>query len=166
MTMNSFAELQLTRIFNYEEDLMSGGQFYIYYNDQYIIPLDMSLIRGNHVGGNNNVTLIPGETCVLKVYNSPLGFDVDSCVTTFNYIPQTYEDDGQWYYKDNGTIADPGGSFGIYNIFEDVPIDPGELSDLSEEEYAGVCATHGAHFITDYIGLYIKIEIYVYRNVP
>ena len=165
-SVSNYAQLHLKRIFSFETDFITGYEQYIEYNDQYILPMDFTVLRYYLELGNHDSTLIPGETCMLKIYYDPIDTEcVDSCFTTYNYVPESYEYDGFWIEADAGSIVVPGGNFGLYNIAEDVPYDVEDYPDLSDEEYQGIHALHGPCILSDdAFGTYLKVEIYVYRN--
>ena len=106
-------------------------------------------------------TLIPGRTYLLKVtydYNN-----VDSCFVNYNYIPESYEIDGFWTYANSGTLAEPNGFYGFYNIDHDQIINYDEYPDASEEDLFYLETLAGFHFkIVLSNVICIKIEIYEY----
>ena len=149
-------------IFVFESIYVDPDADIIWYNDMAIVP----------EGSLENPPfycfpiLVPGETYLLKVtYGNSLPYTVDSCFTTFTYIPEGYEAGGVWVYPDTGTLAHPSGFYGFYNAKENLDFDPEDYSDYTEEELEAEYALSRLHFIFNTTAFnYIKIEIYETSN--
>ena len=139
-----------------------NAESWIYYADQLIF--DASYLTSDGTP-RLRCLLTSGETYLLKVTHMAVGIEqVDSCFTTFTYVPEGYDPEDP--YVDNGTLAFSDQSFGFYNIMNPAAYDSdlfGEDSDFTEEEIEGMLSTYNYCFImaeTSYTR--IKIEIYEY----
>lgn len=158
--VNIKAEYKWVKIYDYETD---NYENVVEYHDQTYLPLseDSANLMMNFLN--------PGETYILKVFYGNSGIlNIDSCYTAYNYIPESYQEDGFWTYANYGILADPSGYYGIYNIAltEPLPIEWGEDSEYSEEEAMGIIVQSDKYFIIEETGLtYLRFEIYAYRDV-
>ncbi len=139
-----------------------NAEDWIYYADQLIF--DEAYLCSDSTSHLRDV-LTQGNTYLLKVTHMAVGIEqVDSCFTTFTYVPEGYDPEDP--YVDNGTLAFSDQSFGFYNIVNSAFQDPdlfGEDGDYTEEEIEGILSTYDYCFImaeTSYTR--IKIEIYEY----
>lgn len=161
---NSYADLeyQWVRLYYYETYNIED---FFEYNDETFIDLEHTLesIQTDSING-----LIPGETCRLRItYNN---YNIDSCYAIYDFIPESYEVDGFWTYRNNGLLVAPDYFYGIYNIELDdpIPYDPDEYSDSDREAefFTWLDINCGPYFVIGTTGLsHIKIEILAYREV-
>ena len=145
----------LGRIFLFESIYVDPDADIYWFNDEAVVPEGILL-------NSSFPQLVPGETYLLKVtYGNSLPYTVDSCFTTFTYIPEGYEAGGVWVYPDTGTLAHPCGSYGFYNAKENLDFDPEDYPDYTEEELEAAYVLSRLHFSFSMAGFsYIKIEIF------
>jgi|GEM_PF-3075393 len=156
-------EYRWVSLYSFDEQITFNESFFEYYDETYV-DLGNSLIYNQT---DSIYGLVPGETCILKVtYDN----STDSCFTVYNYIPESYQEDGFWTYENKGILASPDGFYGIYNIELDnpLPYDEGDESESEPDEgfFTWISMCNGPHFVIGMTGLsYIKIEILAYREV-
>lgn len=158
--VNIKAEYKWVSIFDYT---CNDPGYLLEFNDQTYIPLTQltatELCELTH--------LSQGETCILKVYYDSYGL-CDSCFTTYNYIPESYEYDGFWYYEDQGSLIAPDWYYGLCNINSNglTPIDEEDYPDYTEEELEMLSVQSGRHFFIDATGFtYLRIQVLAWRYV-
>ena len=137
---------------------------WIEYNDEIYYPLN----RPDSVENYNQLYLTPGETYKIRLYRGSLGaLDVDSCYAVYDYVAESYEEDGFWTYANNGSLVEPSGEYGFYNIQESIGFDWEDYPDYTEEELIGIEIQSNMHFriATSIIPLYFKVQILEYREV-
>ena len=163
ISLAQFPCLQADRTLLYSFDIVDhNAESWIYYADQLIF--NASYLTSDSTEHLKRI-LTSGETYLLKVTYSIGGFEeVDSCFTTFTYVPEGFDPENP--YTDNGTLAFGDQSFGFYNIKCPVSYDPdlfGDDCDFTEGELEGILSTFDYCFImtcTSYTR--VKIEIYQY----
>ena len=155
-TINSYADIEWkwVRIFNrlFFYDFCQVFEYY----DQTIV--DLSGYQ-EYLQDSLNI----GETYMLK---ASWGTHADSCLATYDYIPESYELDGFWTYANNGNLMSPDGYMGIYNIEETDYYCPEDYPDAEEDELIWHMLSAGTHFLLNNTGaLIIRVEIYAWRAV-
>ena len=116
ITMGSFAGRN--RIFYFDSSEHGGEDFYVFYDETYL--------GSNYLNRDTAYfpTLIPGKVYLLKVTTDYT--DVDSCFVSYDYVSESYEIDGFWIYANTGSLVEPSGMYGFYNINHDAVINYGD----------------------------------------